>query len=126
MEEKFTRQDRDTIIRLDTKFDRLSQDIKELKDSVVDRVSKLESDSANKADLAAIKQKADDLVLRKANHEDIVCLDVRVSALEKYRSWLVGVGFGFGIIIGLVVYIYFSNLNEIKINLEKHISQTIK
>ena len=126
MEEKFTRQDRDTIIRLDTKFDRLSQDIKELKDSVVDRVTKLESESANKADLAAIKQKADDLVLRKANHEDIVCLDVRVSSLEKYRSWLVGVGVGFGVIIGLVVYIYFSNLNEIKINLEKHISQTIK
>ena len=126
MEEKFTRQDRDTIIRLDTKFDRLSQDIKELKDSVVDRVSKLESDSANKADLALVKQKADDLLLRKANHEDIVCLDVRVSVLEKYRSWLVGVGVGFGVIIGLVVYIYFSNLNEIKLDLEKHISQTIK
>ena len=126
MEEKFTRQDRDTIIRLDTKFDRLSQDIKELKDSVVDRVTKLESESANKADLAAIKQKADDLVLRKANHEDIVCLDVRVSSLEKYRSWLVGVGVGFGVIIGLVVYIYFSNLNQIRLDLEKHISQTIK
>jgi hypothetical protein len=84
--ETFTRSDRDTIIRLDTKFDRLSQDIKELKDSVVDRVSRLEEDSADKADLALVKQKADDLLLRKANHEDIVALDIRVNTLESWKD----------------------------------------
>ena len=89
MEEKFTRADRDTIIRLDTKFDRLSQDIKELKDSVVDRVGKLEMDTARKADKADIetlKQKAEDLVLRKANHEDIVALAQRIDILESWKD----------------------------------------
>ena len=126
--EQFTRQDRDTIIRLDTKFDRLSQDIRELKDSVVDRVSKLEADRATKSDLDAIKSKAEQLALRKVNSEDIVLLNTRVDSLEKWKSWMVGTGTAYillaGIIASLLTYIYFNNLNHIQIDLEKHMVDT--
>jgi hypothetical protein len=122
--ENFTRQDRDTIIRLDTKFDRLSQDIKELKDSVVDRISRLEIDRASKKDLDTLKERAEQLALRKVNHEDIVILCSKVETLESWKSWVIGAFSLAGLVAALATYIYFSDLNHIKLDLEKHITQT--
>ena len=128
MPESFTRQDRDTIIRLDTKFDILISDVKDLKNNLVSRVNSLEETRANKQDLDLIKQKASDLELRKVNHTDIVALDERIETLENWKSWIIGGGSILvvvgGIIIGLITYIYFSDLNTIKKDLDKHISQT--
>jgi hypothetical protein len=124
MPESFTRQDRDTIIRLDTKFDILIGDVRELKDNVVGRVGKLELDRANKTDLEAIRKQAEQLALSKANHTDIVALDCRIEALENWRSWTIGVGVCIGVVAALIVYIYFSDINTIKTSLEKHIEQS--
>ena len=128
MPESFTRQDRDTIIRLDTKFDILISDVKDLKNNLVRRVNSLEETRANKQDLDLIKQKASELELRKVNHTDIVALEVRIESLEGYKNWIIGVGAGVmilgGIVIGLVTYIYFNDLNTIKTELQNHINET--
>jgi uncharacterized protein YdcH (DUF465 family) len=137
MEEKFTRMDRDTIIRLDTKFDSLTDkfdkfndDIKDLKDNVVNRVCSLEETRANKQDLDLIKQKAADLELRKVNHTDIVALDTRIESLEGYRnSWKTATAILIlvaGVFISLVCYVYFNDINTIKTELQHHIESTQK
>ena len=124
MPESFTRQDRDTIIRLDTKFDILIGDVKDLKNNLVSRVVSLEETRSTKQDVELIRQKSSDLELRKANHQDIVALNTRVESLENYRSWFVGVGVMIGVVITLVVYIYFNDINTIKKDLDKHITQS--
>ncbi len=120
MPEAFTRQDRDTIIRLDTKFDILIGDVKDLKDNLINRVGSLETTRADKSDLETVKQR----LTSTANHADIVALDARIEVLENYRSWVMGGMALIGVVIALVVYIYFSDINTIKNELQHHIEQT--
>lgn len=133
--ETFSRQDRDTIIRLDEKqgsllatVNRIEAVVTDLKNNTVDRISKLESERVAKVDVEAIRKQAEQLTMSKANHSDIVDLGTRIDTLENYRWWIVGVGVSFillsGIIISLITYIYFSDLNQIKTELQKHVEST--
>ena len=137
LEEKFTRADRDTIIRLDEKqssllstVSRIESAVTDLKNNTVDRIAKLELDRANKTDVETLRKQAEQLSLSKANHSDIVDLGGRIDKLENYRWWVIGVGASFiilsGIIASLITYIYFSDLNQIKLELQQHIESTNK
>lgn len=115
LEERFTRSDRDTIIRLSEKqdatikaIDELKQNIKEIKDNTLSRVERLAIDKADK--------------------KEMDCVISDIENLKRYKSWIIGVGSTaimlIGIIASLITYIYFSDLNQLKVLLEHHIDQT--
>jgi hypothetical protein len=94
IEERFTRQDRDTIIRLDVKMDNIITAVEELKDNTICRVKDVE--------------------------DDVKGVKKRLGVIENWKTGIIAIGGVFSIVITLVVYIYFSNLNDIRKDLEEH------
>ena len=113
--EAFTRQDRDNIITLGVRQLDMMDEVREIKDSIKDiqnnTISKLER-----------------LTLEKAAQKDVDFQNTRIDTLENHWSWAVGVGAGvlilMGVVTSLITYIYFTDLNTIKTELQNHINET--
>jgi hypothetical protein len=64
-------------------------------------------------------QKLNDTTLSR-----ICILENRVDRLENYKSWVVGAFSLAGLLAALITYIYFSDINHIRLDLEKHMELT--
>ena len=104
LEEKFTRGDRDTIIRLDEKVNSILDGMKDLKENLIDRVTNLEKD--------------------KADNKCIPDIVARVESLEGSRKYVLGAFSLATVIVALITYIYFKDINDIKTELTKHVEST--
>jgi hypothetical protein len=80
--EQFTRADRDLIIRMDEKVDKLTFDVNELKNNIVERIACLERE---KGDKAAIENSHADC------KKHIEGLYKRISKLETWRYYIIGI-----------------------------------
>ena len=138
-EEKYTRADRDLLIKVDTKLDAVIETVNDLKNNTVARIEALEKTKASENEIHEIvitrSAKWDEFTKRieclervKIDNTQYVELEKRVATVEYWRSWILGIFSIIGVVIALVIYIYMTDvknhredLNELKSLLQQHI-----
>jgi len=136
-EEKYTRADRDLLIKVDTKLDAVINNVKELKDNLVHKVSCLENDKVDKKDLDKVLKEREEkwtridnhleiLAKDKANREEIPTLTGRVNALENWRWWILGMFSVMGVVIALTTYIYMNDMDRMQVNIDRCLEDMIE
>ena len=121
MEEKFTRADRDLLIKVDTKLNIVCDSLNELKNNYAERLMRLESNKANENEVQAIYN------TRTPQWDNF---NARIVNLEKWRAGIIATFGLVGIVISLVIYIYYSeekfvkeSLQELKVDIKTHAIQ---
>jgi hypothetical protein len=138
-EEKYTRADRDLLIKVDTKLDAVIETVNDLKNNTVARIEALEKTKASENEIHEIvitrSAKWDEFTKRieclervKIDNTQYVDLEKRVATVEYWRSWILGIFSIIGVVIALVIYIYMTDvknhqedLDELKSLLQQHI-----
>ena len=122
LEERFTRQDRDRLIVLDSKVDSLIKTVDEIRDNTTSRLEALEANAADKKDVNIIYE------TRNPAWRDF---NMRLDRLENWRSYILGILSVIGVVAAILTYIYFQQYDTLKVNitsiqtlLEHHIDST--
>ena len=122
--ENYTREDRDLLITVKTKLDILLESFTKMENNTLKRVESLEFTRAEVADVNILKEDRE-ARWAKANR--------RLDVLENWKSFILGLFFLSGVMAALIVYIYNirhddigKDVTDVKIMLEKHISDQIK
>lgn len=135
--ETFTRADRDKIIEVSIKTNEILRRFDSLENNAIRRIDALESEKAAREDLEkiyatrnvkweSIDKRIELLEKGKADSCDVQSVAKRTTKLENYRWFIGGIVALAGIVVTLVIYIYFHDIGQLQAALEKHEDNSTK